>query len=466
MPVETTTRRKSYTGNAVTTVFAYDFRILTSADLKVYLDGVLQSSGYTVSGVGAALGGNVTFTSAPGTGVAVLLIRVVARTQLVDLVNNETILEGTLDVALDKLTMIAQELADDVASLAAGTTGNMPVATGSDVGKFLKATGIGVTAYNALAKADIPTFDEDVDDRVNTLTDVVGGLTKTYNDGAGTLTFSAQTITDRLDFTTPTYPRRQTVASGPQASTGLPNWIPASGGSLTLTAQNITGSAILAVVAANGADTRVARLTTNPAWTLSSSATNFLAIRVNADGTVTTRVTTLAPTYVWSGAPSTTNGQYTFRIDEMRMYLGDGAAANQVWDVVVGEAVASGSSFSGALAYAHSGRAQSAAQTVGAAASLQTHTHNLGLAPQRAELFALCGTNDLNYTAGDIVANPTTEGGGGGYAPFTILTRRNDLTVRLGSTTALRLINNTSGQLNAATSASWSLFSRVSRGDW
>ena len=464
MPVETTTRRKSYTGNAVTTVFAYDFRILTSADLKVYLDGVLQSSGYTVSGVGAALGGNVTFTSAPGTGVAVLLVRVVARTQLVDLVNNETILEGTLDVALDKLTMIAQELADDVASLAAGTTGNMPVATGSDVGKFLKATGIGVTAYNALAKADIPTFDEDVDDRVNALTVASGGLTKTYNDGAGTLTFSAQTITDRLDFTTPTYPRRQTVASGPQASTGLPNWVPASGGSLTLTAQNITGSAILAVVAANGADTRVARLTTNPAWTLSSSATNFLAIRVNADGTVTTRVTTLAPAYVWSGAPSTTNGQYTFRIDEMRMYLGDGAAANQVWDVVVGEAAASGSSFSGAFAYAHSGRALvvdgSALPAAGAQRSL---THNLGVEPIVVAMAVLCVTNEAGYVAGEVIHNPALSGAT--YVqPAVFTTTRLIADYRNGSTGQIGAVTRSTGAFVALTGANWRLRLWADRG--
>lgn len=47
------------------TVFPYDFLIYSSAHLGVYVDGVLQATGYTVDGVGEAAGGNVTFDVAP-----------------------------------------------------------------------------------------------------------------------------------------------------------------------------------------------------------------------------------------------------------------------------------------------------------------------------------------------------------------------------------------------------------------
>lgn len=53
------------TANGVTTVFPYTFKITDEEDLAVTVDGVLQTSGYTVSGVGDDAGGNVTFTTAP-----------------------------------------------------------------------------------------------------------------------------------------------------------------------------------------------------------------------------------------------------------------------------------------------------------------------------------------------------------------------------------------------------------------
>lgn len=56
-----------------TTVFPYPFKIVESTDLKVSVNGVVQTSGYTVSGVGNGLGGDVTFSVAPAMGATVLL---------------------------------------------------------------------------------------------------------------------------------------------------------------------------------------------------------------------------------------------------------------------------------------------------------------------------------------------------------------------------------------------------------
>lgn len=64
-----------HVGNGVTTSFAYTFTILDSADMVVELDGVVQGSGFTVSGVGVLAGGAVLFSSAPASGVSVLLRR-------------------------------------------------------------------------------------------------------------------------------------------------------------------------------------------------------------------------------------------------------------------------------------------------------------------------------------------------------------------------------------------------------
>lgn len=64
-----------YTGDGSVTVFAYPFLINDEAHLAVYLDGALQSSGFSVSDVGTQAGGNVTFVSAPATGVKVAVRR-------------------------------------------------------------------------------------------------------------------------------------------------------------------------------------------------------------------------------------------------------------------------------------------------------------------------------------------------------------------------------------------------------
>ncbi len=62
----------SSVANGVTTVFPYSFMIADEDDLKVVVDGVVQTSGYTVSGVGNPAGGDVTFTVAPANGLKVL----------------------------------------------------------------------------------------------------------------------------------------------------------------------------------------------------------------------------------------------------------------------------------------------------------------------------------------------------------------------------------------------------------
>ncbi len=110
MAVETTVTSASSIGNGVSTVFPLPFVFLDNSHIKLYLDGVLQGSGYVVSGAGVPTGGSITITPAPAYGVVVLRVREVPITQEVDTVNNETILQDVLDKALDKLTMICQQI--------------------------------------------------------------------------------------------------------------------------------------------------------------------------------------------------------------------------------------------------------------------------------------------------------------------------------------------------------------------
>lgn len=74
MTVSVQTPFNSSTGNGVTTVFPYTFKVISANDLKVTVNGVLKTNGtdYTVSGIGSDGGGNVTFTVAPASGAVVV----------------------------------------------------------------------------------------------------------------------------------------------------------------------------------------------------------------------------------------------------------------------------------------------------------------------------------------------------------------------------------------------------------
>ena len=112
MTVSTTTRKKTYTANGSTTVFAYDFRIFNDSDLVVYVNSVLQTlvTHYTVSGAGEASGGNVTFGTAPLDTLSVVILRELPRTQTTDYVDNSALSATSLEDTADKNLMLIQEV--------------------------------------------------------------------------------------------------------------------------------------------------------------------------------------------------------------------------------------------------------------------------------------------------------------------------------------------------------------------
>ena len=113
MTIQSTTNRISYTGNGATTIFAYNFVISDQTWLNVYVNNVLQTltTNYTVSGVGTQSGGNVTFVTAPASGAVILISRSnIPLTQLTDYTPNDKFPAETHEAALDKLTMLIQQL--------------------------------------------------------------------------------------------------------------------------------------------------------------------------------------------------------------------------------------------------------------------------------------------------------------------------------------------------------------------
>lgn len=117
MTVSSTTRSAIYAGNGATTAFAVPFYFLASADLRV----VLKSAGgvetvqtlishYTVAGAGNPAGGTVTMVAAPATGTTLAILRAVAVLQQTDFTPTDPLPAETLETALDRLTMIGQQI--------------------------------------------------------------------------------------------------------------------------------------------------------------------------------------------------------------------------------------------------------------------------------------------------------------------------------------------------------------------
>ena len=96
MTVTSTNQKVSFSGNGSTTVFAYNFKIFAQTDLLVILRSATGTettqqltSNYTVSGVGATSGGNVTMGVAPPSGTTLVIQRVQPQLQGLDLVPND-----------------------------------------------------------------------------------------------------------------------------------------------------------------------------------------------------------------------------------------------------------------------------------------------------------------------------------------------------------------------------------------
>ena len=123
MTISTTIIKNSYNGTGSQDVFAYAFKIATSADMEVIIRASTGTetvktitTHYTVSGAGDASGGNVTFTSGniPTDTETVVLRRKTTKTQSLDLVENDPFTADSVEGAFDKNLSIIQELQEEI----------------------------------------------------------------------------------------------------------------------------------------------------------------------------------------------------------------------------------------------------------------------------------------------------------------------------------------------------------------
>ena len=228
MTVSSTTTRKSASGDGSNDEFPYDFKIFDDDDITVIIrtDSTgaetvkTKTTHYTVSGVGSASGGNVTFTSGniPASGETVVLLRTTARTQLTDYVANDPFPAESHEDALDKLTFITQELEEQL-------------------GRSLK-----VSQTNVIATSE---FTADATARANKILSFDGSGDLTVTEGkVDTVTASASAVSAGGS---PTASATYTVASGALAlALGIPTGATGATGNsagMQLTFSNSTSDA-------------------------------------------------------------------------------------------------------------------------------------------------------------------------------------------------------------------------------
>ncbi|WP_407190985.1 hypothetical protein [Citrobacter amalonaticus] len=117
MTVSTEVDHNEYTGNGVTTTFPYTFRIFQKSDLVVQvvdldenLSVLTLDTDYTVTGAGGYTGGNVILSTALTNGYQISISRELPVTQETDLRNQGKFFAEVHEDALDKLTMLIQQV--------------------------------------------------------------------------------------------------------------------------------------------------------------------------------------------------------------------------------------------------------------------------------------------------------------------------------------------------------------------
>ena len=107
MTVPVQTPFVKYTGNGVTTVFTYPFKVLDIADIAVTVNGVVTA--FTASGIGDNTG-QVTISPAPVNASIVKISRNMVYQRTTDYQNNGALLENVLDDDLDNVVLMLQQL--------------------------------------------------------------------------------------------------------------------------------------------------------------------------------------------------------------------------------------------------------------------------------------------------------------------------------------------------------------------
>lgn len=170
MTVQTTALRGDYTGNGVTVAFAVPFYFLENSHVQIEkLDTLTNvtttlalTTDYTLAGAGVLTGGTATLLVAPLSTDKIAITRNVPYTQQTHYVEGDPFPSQSHEAALDKLTMLAQQLDEEssrslkVPSSAAGFDGEISAMLPSRlVGTNAAGTGFELVAPSSGSAAEL-----------------------------------------------------------------------------------------------------------------------------------------------------------------------------------------------------------------------------------------------------------------------------------------------------------------------
>ena len=150
MTVSNEEYRNDYDGNDSTTVFPVDFYFLADAELLVVLTDAddaestqVLDTDYTVQDAGVPAGGSITMVVAPATGEKLTIVRNMPLTQLTDYAENDNFPAESHETALDRLTMLVQQLQEEV-----NRASKTPVGQGGSAANILNSLSENLVAYD------------------------------------------------------------------------------------------------------------------------------------------------------------------------------------------------------------------------------------------------------------------------------------------------------------------------------
>ena len=427
MTVSSQTPINRSTGNGVTTVFPYGFKIISEADIEVTVDGVVKTLNvdYTVSGVGNEAGGNVTMTAAPANLSSVVRRRNMALVRTTDYQDQGEMPAATLDIDFDAAVLMIQQVDEQIGravTVPAGVTGFDGELPDPVASMFLRINSAG-DGFDLVSEMTPGAFT--VTPFIETLlndTDATAARTTLGAQAAG----SYQPRATRIDVAS--------VAGVVNLTTAAPDTDDIRiTGALAITGFTVVTDRVLRVVAGGAFTlTNGASLVTQTGANIVCAAGDTFMLRATAANVVEVL------NYVFASVVPN-NSITSSKIVDQTIQAGDlvggtGSGGLTQYTAATTPLASSGSSYIG--------------------------THSLGVVPKEAVLEITCITAEKGYSAGDVVEIHQAWNGTG-FTSFSVWKNTTQCGSWNQTACQILILNKASDGGSSPTAANWSYRFRV-----
>jgi hypothetical protein len=389
MTISTTIVKNSYSGDGSTASFSYTFKVLAESDLTVIIRSALGTettktltTHYTITGVGDAAGGSITFTAGniPSATETVVLLRDTTQTQSIDYIANDPFPAETHEEGLDRSVILSQEIQEEVdRSIKLSRTNTMtnteftvgPTDRANKVLSFDSSGELSVTQELGVFKGNWSSGETyAVRDLVKDTTNDNIYICQTAHTSSGSLPLSSNTDIGKWSLIVDAAAAATSATAAAASATAAAASETAAATSETNAATSETNAATSATNAATS-ETNAATSETNAAASetaAATSATNAATSETNAASSVATATTQagIATTQATNASTSATNAATS----ETNAASSASAASNSASNASTSETNAASSASAASTSATNASNAQTAAETAQAAAEL------------------------------------------------------------------------------------------------